>query len=175
MWERLRWVKADGENALVIASSGNPGIGLVLWIIRMFCPREQDEDLSGLFRSALRETDQLANQCRRIGWGCYIAESGIAFFWAFSLAQAVYGWRDDIRFHRPLIVISEAGKGIPILAAILTLGLLQLDAVQESYSLFSFVMNFFCQSSAPVCDRNTDIHISSRRSTYPRRSGWLGN
>lgn len=114
------------------------------------------------------------------GWGCYIAESGIACFWAFSLAQAVYGWRDDIRFHRPLIIISEAGKVFPILAAVLTMALLQLDALQRSYFWFSLVMNFFCQSdpipslsppspppppSLPARDENS-IHESLRRSTH---------
>lgn len=85
------------------------------------------------------------NKLMSTGWGCYIAESGIAFFWSFSLAQAVYGWRDDIRFHRPLIIISEAGKVFPIFAAIFSMALLQIDALQTSYWWFSFVMNFFCQ------------------------------
>lgn len=140
MWARLRWIKADTENALLISSNGNGGVGLVMWAIRTY-------PLGTGRRSDGRLGPANTCVCVIIGWGCYIAESGIAFFWAFSLAQAVYGWRDDIRFYRPLVVISEAGKAFPALAAVLTMALLQLDTLQESFWWFSFVMNLFCQSS----------------------------
>lgn len=78
------------------------------------------------------------------GWGCYIAESGISFFWAFSLTQAVYGWRDDIRFHRPLVFIGHAGKVFPAASAILTMALLQITPLQKAHFWWNVVLNFFC-------------------------------
>lgn len=78
------------------------------------------------------------------GWGCYVAECGIACFWSFTLCQSVYGWRDDIRFHRYVTIISEAGKPFSILAAVLTMGILQSQDLQKSSFWWSFVLNFFC-------------------------------
>lgn len=84
----------------------------------------------------------------RIGWGCYVAEAGIAFFWAFSLTQAVYCWRDDIRFYRSLNFINQAGKPFAIFVATLTMSLLQIESLQKSYTWWNFVLNFFCMSRA---------------------------
>ncbi|KAJ4391693.1 hypothetical protein N0V93_005313 [Gnomoniopsis smithogilvyi] len=78
-----------------------------------------------------------------IRWGCYIAECGIACFWSFTLCQAVYGWRDDIRFRKPLILISEAGKLFSIFAAVFTMCLLQLESLQRNLFWWNFVLNFF--------------------------------
>ncbi|CAN8096792.1 unnamed protein product [Discula destructiva] len=77
-----------------------------------------------------------------IRWGCYVAESGIACFWAFTLCQSVYGWRDDERYGRALQGISELGKPFSILAAIFTMAILQVEALQKSYVGWNFVLNF---------------------------------
>lgn len=81
----------------------------------------------------------------RTGWGCYIAECGIACFWSFTLCQAVYGWRDDIRLRKPLIFITAAGKPFSILSAVFTMCILQIRSLQRSIFWWNFVLNFFCQ------------------------------
>lgn len=56
----------------------------------------------------------------------------------------MYCWRDDIRHHRALTLVNQAGKPFAFLAAALTMAVLQAPSLQESYTWWNFVLNFFC-------------------------------
>lgn len=80
-----------------------------------------------------------------LGWGCYIGEAGLAFFWSFSLTQAVYCWQEDIRLHQPLVLINQVGKALAIAIAVTTMCVLQIDSLVQSYYWWSIVLHLFCK------------------------------
>ncbi|PSR83193.1 hypothetical protein BD289DRAFT_289567 [Coniella lustricola] len=109
MVARLRAIRKNPTNPLLVATDGRLGADLALWLIR---------------------------------WVCFITESGLSCFWAFTLAQAVYGWRDNPRLRRGLIIISELGKPFAILAAIISVCALLSKKLQQSQKAWGFVLNF---------------------------------
>ncbi|KAI1343398.1 hypothetical protein F5Y15DRAFT_232905 [Xylariaceae sp. FL0016] len=71
----------------------------------------------------------------------YSAASMLVLFWAFSLMQSVYGWSEKQKLKKTLQHINSTGKVISIILPILTICLLQSDAVQQTTGLFFFLAN----------------------------------
>lgn len=69
----------------------------------------------------------------------------------------MYGWRDDSRFHGPLVFIGQVGKVFPTAVAILTMAVLQITSLQKTYVWWNVILNLFCQYSPLVSRHNKQI------------------
>ncbi|CAI6338063.1 unnamed protein product [Periconia digitata] len=69
----------------------------------------------------------------------FTVESTLVFFFAFSVASSLYGWW--AKKPKTLRIISIIGRILPIVLAVLTIGILQAKVVQLHFFVYLFVAN----------------------------------
>ncbi|KAK6194236.1 Chromosome transmission fidelity protein 18 [Pestalotiopsis sp. IQ-011] len=77
-----------------------------------------------------------------IQYTCYNIEATFVLFWAFSLLASVYGWSFKPRWRKTFARINIAGKIMSVVLPLITICLLQVRAIQESYVAFLVVADF---------------------------------
>ncbi|KAK9422753.1 hypothetical protein SUNI508_00616 [Seiridium unicorne] len=77
-----------------------------------------------------------------IQYYCYIVEATFVFFWAFSLMSSVYGWTSKRQWRKTFSRINIVGKIISVVLPLVTICLLQVRVIQETYVAFLIVADF---------------------------------
>ncbi|KAF3020517.1 hypothetical protein E8E14_002812 [Neopestalotiopsis sp. 37M] len=77
-----------------------------------------------------------------IQYTCYNIEATFVLFWAFSLLASVYGWSFKPRWRKTFARINIIGKIVSVVLPLITICLLQVRAIQESYVAFLIIADF---------------------------------
>jgi hypothetical protein len=80
-----------------------------------------------------------------IEYYAYNVEAMFVMFWAFQLAQSVYGLSAKPHLRQALRRINSAGKAIAVLLPLITILLLRAPAIQKVFVVFILLADLPCK------------------------------